>query len=67
MNVLRSLQFNEIWSLRCFVIGLSSYDGFYDDLAIFKVKVFEVWEIYVQYHDLTIYLRVKRSDNTYLA
>ena len=28
--------------LRCFVIGLSSYDGLYDDLAMFKVNLVEV-------------------------
>ena len=38
--------------LRCFVSGLSSSDGFYDDLAMFKVNFVEVCEIYIQYHDL---------------
>ena len=49
------------------MIGLSSNDGFYDDLGIFKVNLVEVCEIYIQYHDLGIYLRVIRSDNSYLA
>ena len=49
------------------MIGLSSYDCFYDDLATFKVNLVEVCEIYIQYHDLGIYLRVIRSDNNYLA
>ena len=31
--------------LQCFVIGLSLNDGFYDDLAMFKVKLVEVWLI----------------------
>ena len=44
--------------LQCFVIGLSLNDGFYDDLAMFKVKLVEVWLIYIHNHDLTIYLRV---------
>ena len=38
--------------------GLSSSDGFYDDLAIFKVNLVEVWLIYIPKHDLSIYLRV---------
>ena len=44
--------------LRCFMTGLSSSDGFYDDLAIFKVNLVEVWLIYIPKHDLSIYLRV---------
>ena len=53
--------------LWCFVTGLSSNDGFYDDLGIFKVNLVEVWQIYIQYHDLGVYLRVRWSDNNYLA
>ena len=49
------------------MIGLSSNDGFYDELAMFKVNLVEVCKIYIQYHDLGIYLRVSRSDNRYLA
>ena len=47
--------------------GLSLYGGFSDDLAMFKVKLVEVWQINIQNHDLSIYLRVKGSDHTYLA
>ena len=53
--------------LRCFVIGLRSNDGFFDDLAMLKVNLVEVWEIYIHNHDLAIYLRVIRSDKNYLA
>ena len=53
--------------LRCFVTGLSSNHGFFDDMGMFKVELVEVWQIYIQYHDLTNYLRVGRSENTCLA
>ena len=52
--------------LQCFVIGLSSYDGFYDDLAMFKVKVVEEWQIYIQCHDLTLRITIwPRHDENY--
>ena len=54
-------------SLQCLVTGLSLYGGLYEDLAMFKVKLVEVWRIYIQNHDLSIYLKVKGSDYDYLT
>ena len=39
--------------LQSFVIGLISYDGFFDELAIFKVKLVEAWRIYIQINKLS--------------